>query len=75
MVAVDGGQPALSGSIVVDITVADANDNSPQFERASYEVQVNENLPVSTTLIQVRPGASHAVVKLNKKYAMFIMFC
>lgn len=36
--AVDGGRPARSGSILLDVYVKDANDNSPSFDSPVYEV-------------------------------------
>ena len=38
VLAVDGGESAKTGSVVVNVTVLDANDNSPQFDNSSYEV-------------------------------------
>ncbi len=43
VVAHDGARPAKSGSIVVNITVEDTNDNHPRFANSSYEVFVREN--------------------------------
>ena len=31
--ATDGGRPPRSGTLVVDILVTDANDNSPRFDK------------------------------------------
>lgn len=53
LLAMDGGVPPRSGSISVDIVVLDANDNSPRFENSSYEVSVEENAPVATTIVRV----------------------
>ena len=41
--AYDGGEPALSGEVTVDVVVQDVNDNSPVFERDVYEAVVVEN--------------------------------
>lgn len=53
VVAVDGGDPARSGTCVVIVTVADANDNEPTFQHSSYEVTITENLAVGTTVAMV----------------------
>jgi len=38
VVALDRGTPPKSGSILVDISVADVNDNAPLFDNETYEV-------------------------------------
>uniref|UniRef100_A0A3Q1FYB9 FAT atypical cadherin 3b n=1 Tax=Acanthochromis polyacanthus TaxID=80966 RepID=A0A3Q1FYB9_9TELE len=37
----------------VQITIADANDNSPVFNRPSYNIAINESLPVGTVVLIV----------------------
>lgn len=54
VVAFDGGTPSLSGTLLIDVTVTDFNDNSPQFEKATYEIEVPENTPVNVTLVRLR---------------------
>lgn len=54
ILAHDGGNPPKSGSVLIDITVLDANDNDPVFENSTYEVSVKENVPVGTTIYRVR---------------------
>jgi len=51
VLAVDGGDPPKTGSIVVNITVLDANDNNPQFDNSSYEVD--------TLITRLSPSGSH----------------
>jgi len=53
IVAYDGGSPARSGSVEVKVIVTDANDNGPVFEYSSYEVTVDENIDVGTTVVKV----------------------
>ena len=48
VLAVDGGRPARTGSIDVDVIVGDVNDNRPVFERATYDVEVSDKLYRST---------------------------
>lgn len=66
MVAYDGGTPSLSGTQLIDVIVTDVNDNSPQFERTTYDIEVAEDTPANTTLVRVKAsdpdeGASGAV--------------
>ncbi|NXS55014.1 PCDGM protein, partial [Brachypteracias leptosomus] len=49
----DLGNPPLSRHTVLPITLADVNDNAPQFEQGSYEVLVAENNPVGSVLVTV----------------------
>jgi len=53
VVAYDGGSPPRSGTVDVTVTVTDANDNGPVFEYSSYEVTVDENIDVGTTVAKV----------------------
>ena len=61
--AIDGGNPPLSGTLGVQIIVQDTNDNSPIFEKDTYEATIKEDFPVNATIIQVR--AEDSDVGLN----------
>ncbi|XP_056151547.1 protocadherin beta-16-like [Lampris incognitus] len=52
LTAVDGGEPQLSGSMQIHITVFDANDNPPVFTQEIYKAAVVENSPVGATLVK-----------------------
>ncbi|XP_063024461.1 protocadherin gamma-B5-like [Melospiza melodia melodia] len=54
LTAVDGGEPARSGTVQVRINVTDANDNPPVFSKNLYEARVPENLPVESVVLRVR---------------------
>uniref|UniRef100_UPI0012933B01 protocadherin gamma-B5-like n=1 Tax=Lonchura striata TaxID=40157 RepID=UPI0012933B01 len=54
LTAVDGGDPARSGTVQVRVNVTDANDNPPVFSKRLYEARVAENLPVETVVLRVR---------------------
>ncbi|CDQ79044.1 unnamed protein product [Oncorhynchus mykiss] len=43
LTAVDGGNPARSGTAEIIIRVQDINDNAPIFEESGYDIQVVEN--------------------------------
>ncbi|CAG7823399.1 unnamed protein product [Allacma fusca] len=50
--AQDGGQPPLAAQCLVNITIQDYNDNPPVFS-GSFSVQVSEDAPLSTSVIQI----------------------
>uniref|UniRef100_A0A8C3M8Y2 Uncharacterized protein n=1 Tax=Geospiza parvula TaxID=87175 RepID=A0A8C3M8Y2_GEOPR len=54
LTAVDGGDPARSGTVQVRINVTDANDNPPVFSKSLYEARVAENLPAGSLVLRVR---------------------
>ncbi|XP_048187402.1 protocadherin alpha-10-like [Perognathus longimembris pacificus] len=54
--ATDGGKPELTGTVALRITVLDANDNAPVFDKAVYRVKLVENARNGTLVI--RPNAS-----------------
>ncbi|KAM7042534.1 uncharacterized protein M8220_007705 [Acridotheres tristis] len=49
--AMDGGDPARTGTARIRVTVLDANDNAPVFSQAEYTVRVPEDVPVGSTLV------------------------
>ncbi|XP_038867631.1 protocadherin beta-16-like [Salvelinus namaycush] len=54
LTAVDGGTPQRSGTVVIHVTVLDANDNVPVFSQAVYKVSLPENSPLNTAVIAVK---------------------
>ncbi|XP_042564397.1 protocadherin beta-16-like isoform X5 [Clupea harengus] len=53
LIALDGGTPQRSGTVVIHVTVLDANDNVPAFSQPSYEVNLPENSPLGTVGVTV----------------------
>ncbi|XP_029918477.1 protocadherin gamma-A2-like [Myripristis murdjan] len=53
LTAVDGGEPQLSGTMQIVITVLDANDNAPVCSKPEYKASVTENSPVGTVITTV----------------------
>ncbi|XP_054890843.1 protocadherin gamma-A4-like isoform X31 [Poeciliopsis prolifica] len=53
LTAIDGGSPQKSGTVVIHVTVLDANDNAPVFTQAVYKASVPENSPPETLVITV----------------------
>uniref|UniRef100_A0A3Q1C4M5 Cadherin domain-containing protein n=1 Tax=Amphiprion ocellaris TaxID=80972 RepID=A0A3Q1C4M5_AMPOC len=53
LTALDGGSPQRSGTVVIHVTVLDANDNAPVFSQAVYKASLPENSPSDTIVINV----------------------
>uniref|UniRef100_A0A3P9AWE0 Cadherin domain-containing protein n=1 Tax=Maylandia zebra TaxID=106582 RepID=A0A3P9AWE0_9CICH len=53
LTALDGGSPQRSGTVVIHVTVVDANDNAPVFSQAVYKASLPENCPLDTSVIKV----------------------
>ncbi|XP_036933393.1 protocadherin gamma-A4-like isoform X28 [Acanthopagrus latus] len=53
LTALDGGSPQRSGTVVIHVTVLDANDNAPVFSQAVYKASLHENSPPDTIVITV----------------------
>ncbi|KAM9376020.1 protocadherin gamma-A11-like [Pholidichthys leucotaenia] len=53
LTALDGGSPQRSGTVVIHVTVLDANDNAPVFSQAVYKASLPENSPVNTVVVTV----------------------
>ncbi|XP_063046159.1 protocadherin beta-16-like [Engraulis encrasicolus] len=70
LTASDGGNPKLSGTAEIQITVLDANDNAPVFTQAIYKTSVVENSPRDAVLTTVT--ASDADLGSNGKIAYTI---
>uniref|UniRef100_A0A8C7Q190 Cadherin domain-containing protein n=1 Tax=Oncorhynchus mykiss TaxID=8022 RepID=A0A8C7Q190_ONCMY len=53
LIAIDGGNPQRSGTVNIEITVLDANDNAPVFNQSVYRAAVVENALKSTYITTV----------------------
>ncbi|XP_043321211.1 protocadherin alpha-12 isoform X11 [Cervus canadensis] len=53
LTALDGGKPQLTGSVQIQITILDVNDNAPEFDKPGYKVVLFENVPNGTRIIQL----------------------
>ncbi|XP_045887286.1 protocadherin gamma-A11-like, partial [Micropterus dolomieu] len=54
LTALDGGSPLRSGTVVIHVTVLDANDNAPVFSQAIYKASLPENSPLDTVVVTVK---------------------
>ncbi|XP_037117265.1 protocadherin alpha-C2-like [Syngnathus acus] len=53
LTAVDGGVPARTGTASIIVRVLDVNDNAPSFDKDKYLVDVMENSPIGSLVIQL----------------------
>uniref|UniRef100_A0A3Q3FS39 Protocadherin 18b n=1 Tax=Labrus bergylta TaxID=56723 RepID=A0A3Q3FS39_9LABR len=53
LTASDNGVPPKSGSTLIKISISDSNDNSPAFEEQSYIINLLENSPLGTLIIDL----------------------
>ncbi|NXK96057.1 PCDGH protein, partial [Formicarius rufipectus] len=67
--AMDGGDPARTGTARIRVTVLDANDNAPVFSQAEYTVRVPEDVPVGSTLVTVTATDADEGLYGNVKYS------
>ncbi|XP_076861957.1 protocadherin gamma-A5-like isoform X20 [Brachyhypopomus gauderio] len=65
LTAVDGGDPQLSGTAQIHITILDVNDNAPVFTQEEYKATITENSPKGTIVTTV--SASDADSGSNSK--------
>ncbi|XP_030223915.1 protocadherin gamma-A2-like [Gadus morhua] len=53
LTAVDGGEPQMSGTMQILISVLDANDNAPVFTQSVYKASIKEGAPLGTIVTTV----------------------
>ncbi|XP_051275339.1 protocadherin beta-11-like [Dicentrarchus labrax] len=63
VIAVDGGNPQRSGTVDINVSVLDANDNAPVFNQSVYRAAVVENAPKGTYITTI--NASDADIGSN----------
>ncbi|NXB33908.1 PCDG7 protein, partial [Eulacestoma nigropectus] len=68
--AIDGGDPARTGTAQIRIKVLDANDNAPVFSQAEYTVRVPEDVPVGSTLVSVTASDADEGLNGHVKYSL-----
>jgi len=69
LLAVDRGQVPLTGSLDIDVIVGDENDNAPHFEKDEYRVDVPEDAPIGTTIVQLRATDADVAENAHVRYA------
>ncbi|XP_067374401.1 protocadherin gamma-A1-like isoform X29 [Channa argus] len=53
LTAEDGGEPRMSGTMQIHVTVLDANDNAPVFSKPIYKASITENSLIGTLVTKV----------------------
>ncbi|XP_072259079.1 protocadherin gamma-C5-like [Pyxicephalus adspersus] len=53
LTAIDGGEPARSGSCHITIKVLDINDNPPVFNQSVYKINLKENPPLNKVILKL----------------------
>nr|XP_044988241.1 protocadherin beta-4-like [Jaculus jaculus] len=71
LLAVDGGDPPRSGTVMIRILIMDINDNAPEFVHSPYETQVLENSPPSSPVLRVLARDADAGHYGNVSYSLF----
>ncbi|XP_063269945.1 protocadherin alpha-3-like [Prinia subflava] len=71
LTASDGGRPSLTGTMELEISVLDANDNAPQFNQSVYKVQLPENATEGTLVVHV--NATDPDEGSNKEFSYSIL--
>ena len=66
----DGGSPSLSDTAVVEISIADVNDNRPKFNSSREAISVLENSPVGTVLLTVAATDADIGVNAELRYTI-----
>ena len=65
----DSGQPRLTSTYRLIIDLLDTNDHRPKFEQEIYRVDIQENNPLNTTLLQIFANDSDANENGRVRYA------
>lgn len=68
--ATDSGKPPLSATTTLRLTVADVNDNPPEFEFRAYRANVPELLTSGTDVLHVRATSQDTGVNAEVYYSL-----
>ncbi|KAM3926567.1 protocadherin gamma-C5-like isoform 10-T10 [Leptodactylus fuscus] len=70
LTAIDGGDPARSGSTQITVIVLDINDNPPVFDQPRYKINILENVPLNTVIIKLNATDSDEGVNSEFTYSI-----
>ncbi|XP_045897302.1 protocadherin alpha-8-like, partial [Micropterus dolomieu] len=68
--AVDGGKPQRSGTLNVSIIVLDSNDNRPMFSQEVYQITIQENVPVGTSVFRMNATDPDEGINSEVEYSL-----
>ncbi|XP_069563501.1 protocadherin-16-like [Brachyistius frenatus] len=54
VVVLDQGNPPLSSTATIEVTVMDINDHSPHFQSSSYTADISEDVPIGSLVLEVK---------------------
>ncbi|XP_048088265.1 protocadherin gamma-C5-like isoform X12 [Alosa alosa] len=69
LTAIDGGTPARSGTAEITVHVLDINDNGPVFDKAIYDVQLQENTSLGVVVVTVKAADQDEGVNAEIMYS------
>ncbi|XP_054872851.1 protocadherin beta-16-like [Amphiprion ocellaris] len=70
LTAMDGGEPKLSGTAQIHVTVLDANDNAPVFTKTVYKATIPENAAKGTVISRVSASDADKGSNSNIMYSI-----
>ncbi|KAL3878262.1 hypothetical protein ACJMK2_030627 [Sinanodonta woodiana] len=53
VIAFDGGMPSKTGTLTINITVTDVNDNRPRFSQDPYNITIDEKTTLNSVILRV----------------------
>ncbi len=68
--ASDSGQPVLTATSTVYVNVKDINDNAPIIDKSLYEVQVPEDLPIGSSIVQIMAHDKDSDANTDLQYSL-----
>lgn len=68
--AKDGSSQPLSGFVTIHVEVIDENDNSPVFNQSIYRADIQEELPVNTTVLWVSASDADSAANAEVEYKL-----
>uniref|UniRef100_A0A3Q2CYG3 Cadherin domain-containing protein n=1 Tax=Cyprinodon variegatus TaxID=28743 RepID=A0A3Q2CYG3_CYPVA len=70
LTAEDGGEPQMTGTMQIHVTVLDINDNAPVFSQTIYKAAITENSVKGTLVIKVSASDPDSGTNGNVTYAL-----